>query len=304
LRSLAIVVVVAAVLAGGMGMTGVAAQSSIPGDALYSVKTGIEQTRLSMAGDAGDRALLKMSFAEQRLGEISKLIAEGRFTEVKSSVLDFEADINNAILELSTVSAADPARAGSIALQITSALSRYASTLSDMAAVAPQSVKGEVDRALETTHLASSLDMSSGADSLNANEDVSNGNGSDDSLNANEDISNGNGSDDSLNANEDLSNGNGSDDSLNANEDLSNGNGTYPGYGTGADDNTNSTDVSNGNGADDNTNSVDISNGNGGVDDNSNTNVNTNTNSGSGGSNSNSNSNDSSGSGKGKGKDK
>ena len=71
LRNIIIIAVIALLLLGGIGITGVAAQSAIPGDALYSVKTSIEQTRLSLAKDAGDRAQMKLSFAEQRLEEIS-----------------------------------------------------------------------------------------------------------------------------------------------------------------------------------------------------------------------------------------
>ncbi len=76
-RSIIIIAVIALLLLGGIGITGAAAQSAIPGDALYSVKTSIEQTRLTLAKDAGDRAELKLSFAEQRLEEISVLI-QGR----------------------------------------------------------------------------------------------------------------------------------------------------------------------------------------------------------------------------------
>jgi len=44
LRNFLILAVIALLLFGGIGITGAAAQSSIPGDALYSVKTSIEQT--------------------------------------------------------------------------------------------------------------------------------------------------------------------------------------------------------------------------------------------------------------------
>ncbi len=142
-----------------IGFTGAAAQSAIPGDALYPVKTTIEQSRLSLAADAGERAQLKMQFAEQRLGEIEALIQEGRFTEIHAAVLAFESSIHSAILELGTISQTDPTRSAQLAMEITSALTRYAQTLSFLAANAPQSVASEVQRALETTQIASGLEM-------------------------------------------------------------------------------------------------------------------------------------------------
>ena len=41
----------------GIGVTSAAAKSAIPGDALYQLKTTVEQTRLTLARDAGDRAV-------------------------------------------------------------------------------------------------------------------------------------------------------------------------------------------------------------------------------------------------------
>jgi hypothetical protein len=125
------------------------------------VKSTIEQTRLSLAADAGERAELKLSFAEQRLNEIQVLISEGRYGEVAPAVLEFEADLNSAILELETIARLDPARGSRIALEITSALSRFAQSLTTMTASAPESVQSEVARALDTTGIAGSLDLPS-----------------------------------------------------------------------------------------------------------------------------------------------
>jgi len=238
------VLAIAVLLFGGIGITGTAAQSAIPGDALYAVKTTIENTRLSLAQDAGDRAQMKLAFAEQRLSEISGLIREGRYREIREAVLAFEANINAAIMELESVSALDPARAAAITHDITSALTRYAQTLSELAVVAPDSIKPEVARALDTTQIASRLGQSAANENANDNGDDS-GN-----VNTNE------------NAN-DNSNDSSSDDSgdINANEDDS-GN-------VNADDNTNVDDIANDNSGDDNSNTDDNGNDNS-VDNNSN----------------------------------
>ena len=232
---------------------GAAAQSAIPGDALYPVKTGLEQTRLSLARDAGVRAEMKMEFAEQRLTEIQKLIEEGRYQEVNDAVLAFESEINSAILELGTLAEVDPTRAAAIAKVITSALTRYAQALSLLAASAPDSVRSEVARALDTTQVAGGLPLVPPASNSNDNDNGvdDNGNGDDDSGNANsndngvDDNGNDNGNDDNANDNgaDDNGNDNGTDDNGNdnANDNSANGNDDNSND-DGDDDNANSND--------------------------------------------------------------
>ena len=308
------------VLFGSIGITSAAAQSSIPGDALYPVKTTIERTRLSLAQDAGMRAQMKMDFAQERLKEIDALIKEGRFREVNDVVLEFEANINSALMELEILSKVDPARAGDLALKITETLSRYAKTLSALLESVPEDVRAEVSRALDTTRVVGAMEMPAGNENANSNgndddsngngdDSNANGNGNDDDSNTNGDDSNanGNGNDDDSNGNGDDSNANGNDDDSNTNGDDSNANGNDDDSNTNGDD-SNAND--NGNDDDSNTNGDDSNSNDGdsGSDD-SNTNSNTN-----GGDDANSNADDSGGSdnngngsgdggGSGKGKD-
>jgi uncharacterized membrane protein YgcG len=283
-RIAALVVVVAVLLIGGVSMTRAAAQTAIPGDALYPVKTTIEQTRLSLAQDAGDRAQMKMGFAELRLDEIAALIDEGRYHLVNEAVLSFEADINSAILELATIAQVDPARAARIALEITAALTRYAQTLSVMAASAPEGVQSEVARALDTTKIAAGLQLPAAGvgvdDNSNGNENEANGedgnansNGDDGSSNSNDSAignDNGDAGNDNSNANGNL-NGNANDDDggangndvgndVNGNDDNSNGNAN----GGASNDNGNGDD-DNGNDGNSNSNDSAIGNDNGGA---------------------------------------
>jgi hypothetical protein len=265
LKSAALFIVLAALLFGGAGITAVTARSAIPGDALYAVKTTLEQTRLSLAQDAGDRAQLKMGFAQRRLDEIAALIEEGRYRDISEAVLDFEADIHSAIVELETVSRADPARAARIALEITEALTRYAKTLSIMAASVPENVRPEVARALDTTQIAGGLDLPTGEEEPNGNQNTNDRAGEDnenDNANANDsdDEQNGNGiaNGDDQNGIDGVENGNTNDDDQtgNTNDDDQGGSGSG---------NTNSDDqVGNGSG---NTNDDRGGNGNGNTND-------------------------------------
>ena len=235
LRPLIIVAVIAVLLFGGIGATNAAAQSAIPGDALYSVKTYIEQTQLNLSQNAGNRAQLKIAFAQKRLDEISTLIREGRYREIKPTVLSFEAAINGALLELETVAKTDPARVTLLTTEITSALTQYAQILTTLATTVPETIQPEINRALDSALLAGSLEMPAG--NSNDNDNGNDDNGNDD--NGNDD----NGNDD--NGNDD----NGNDD--NGNDD--NGNDDNGNDDNGNDDgNENDDDDDNGNDSNDN----------------------------------------------------
>jgi hypothetical protein len=113
------------ILFGGSAMTALAAQSALPGDTLYPLKITLEQTRLSLARSAVDRAELQMEFAQRRLVEIEGLIAEGRYRNIVSATQEFESYINNALIEADRISVSDPAQAADLLREITDALSRY-----------------------------------------------------------------------------------------------------------------------------------------------------------------------------------
>ncbi|RPI81527.1 MAG: hypothetical protein EHM41_20455 [Chloroflexi bacterium] len=293
IRTIILIAAIAVLFLGAISITSVAAQSSIPGDALYPVKSTIEQTRLSFSRDAGVRAQLRMSYAEQRLDEIASLIEEGRFREVGRAVLAFEADINSAILELENLSETDPLRAPQIAREITSALTRYAQILSVMAANAPDAVKQEVTRALDTTQIAGSLELPVQGVPTTGNENA-NGNGNEntsvDNGNANSNQNTNNDDNGNLNTNINT-NQNTNDDNGNFNANINTNQNINDDNGNGDAENFNSNTNTNLN-TNQNTNNA-LGNDNG-DDSNSNTNTNQNTNDDSGNGNGNSNSNDNS----------
>ena len=205
MKVLVFVSLIAVLLLGSVGATSVAAKSAIPGDALYSLKTTVEQTQLKLSKDAANRAQLKISFAEERLEEISKLVEEGRYLEIQETVLAFESAINGALFELESVTKTDPTRAAQLATEITNALSKYAVVLTSLASSVPEVIQAEVNRALDSALLAGSLDMSSDDndnDDMNSNDDDD-----DDDMNSNDD------DDDDMNSNDD------DDDDMNNNDD-------------------------------------------------------------------------------------
>lgn len=62
-------------LFGGSLFSVSAAEQSLPGDFLYSVKLATEQARLAMAKDSKDKVKLKTEFTERRVDEMKKVIA-------------------------------------------------------------------------------------------------------------------------------------------------------------------------------------------------------------------------------------
>ena len=155
--TLAVFIAVFVLVFGGASATAYAAQSSLPGDALYPVKTGLEQTQVRLSSDAADQAELQLEFAQRRLQEIAALIDEGRFNDIETATGEFEYHLQQAIDALQFVAVGDPARAEDLAAKITSALSSYASTLSGMMANVPEAVIPAFERAFLASQPAGSV---------------------------------------------------------------------------------------------------------------------------------------------------
>ena len=142
---------------GGVSATAYASQFSLPGDALYPVKTSLEQTQLGLSLNAARQAELQLEFAQRRLDEVAALIEEGRYNDIETATSEFEYHIQQAIDTLELVAAGDPARAEELAAKIASALSSYASTLSGMMANVPEAVKPAFERAMNVFQPAGSV---------------------------------------------------------------------------------------------------------------------------------------------------
>ena len=273
----------------GTTMTAAAAQDALPGDALYAVKTSVEDLRLGMSWDTAAEAEQSLLLADQRLQEINELLAQNRFEDVAVGVERFQHHLSDALDALETLQKSDPAAAQQLASLIASHLGQQSDFIGQILVNNPNFDLSALQASLTTG--SSQLD-----DNANSNDDSSNDNSDDDNVNSNDDdSSNDNSDDDNVNSNDDdSSNDNSDDDNVNSNDnDSSNDNSD--------DDNANSNDDDNGNDNSDddnaNSNDDDSSNDNSG-DDNVNSNDDDNSNDNSGDDNVNSNddsSNDSSG---------
>jgi hypothetical protein len=192
-----VALVIALFLFSGAGITAYAAQSALPGDALYTIKTSIEQTQVRLAADAAKIAELHLEFAERRLEEISGLIIEGRYGDIDRATQEFEYHVQQALTAMQTVAAGDPLRAQALAVRVTAALTEYARSLSSMMINVPEDSRASIQRALDTSQGAGSMTPGEFSENENAaineniNDDSGNTNGNDnDQSNQNSGIGN------------------------------------------------------------------------------------------------------------------
>jgi hypothetical protein len=158
LTAIMLLIVAIAFLFGGSAITAMASQSALPGDALYPVKMTIEQTQLTLARSAAVRAQLQLEFAERRLAEIEALVAEGRYQQVSTATVEYEAFIRNALADIDLISQVDPSQATQLMLQISQSLARYARTLTVMMGNVPEPVRAELMRSIEAVQGVSGED--------------------------------------------------------------------------------------------------------------------------------------------------
>ena len=146
--TVAAILLVVVVLFGGASATAYASQSALPGDALYPVKTSLEQTQITLANDANNQAQLHLDFAQRRLNEIKELLSQGRTNDVEFASSEFEHYIQEAMQAAQIVQAADPVRGAELNKLVSQALLDYAGALKSVLVSAPAVVKPVVEKAL------------------------------------------------------------------------------------------------------------------------------------------------------------
>ena len=146
--TLVAILFVVVIIFGGASATAYAAQSALPGDALYPVKTSLEQTQISLANDAYNQAQLNLEFAQRRLNEIKELLSQGRTNDIDFASSEFEFYIQEAMMASQLVQSTDPERGAELNSLVSQALLEYASALRTVLMNAPDSVKPVVERAL------------------------------------------------------------------------------------------------------------------------------------------------------------
>lgn len=109
-----------------------AAEGALPGDALYSVKTKInESVKVALATDTEAKASVQMELAERRIEEAAALAAENRLdAETQQSLaVAFEAHAQNATQEVATIDETDASAAAEITSRFETRLAAHEEVL-------------------------------------------------------------------------------------------------------------------------------------------------------------------------------
>jgi len=222
-KSFITIALVLAILFAGTTMTAYASQGSLPGDALYGVKTSLEEIQVSTVWDSSGEAEKSIEFAERRVEEITELVSLSRYDDIPIGVARFEQHLQDALDALSVVAQNDPDLAQQLALILTHLLDEQYQTIAALLESYPEANLAVLEDAL--TAVSTGIDDAGSAivgedDNDNSNEnDNANENGADDS-NENDDANendddNGNDNDD---ANENDDDGSNENDDANEND--------------------------------------------------------------------------------------
>jgi outer membrane biosynthesis protein TonB len=131
-----------------LGMTGVvrASAASLPGDGLYPLKRGLEETRLTLTLDASGDAQLLSEYSDERLREIEALSAAGRIEDIDAAVETYVATIDR-LVEASQDITSSEGSAYSEAVQ--EKLGHHIEVLQGVQAKVPPQAQAAIQRAID-----------------------------------------------------------------------------------------------------------------------------------------------------------
>jgi hypothetical protein len=142
----------------GMATTAYAAQSALPGDSLFVVKTGLEQTRIALTRSAIEKARLNIQFADSRLDEMLQLAEQGRYQDLDVAVAAFQTSTTRAMDALGEISiATSPVQAREMTTLVAGVLTRQSLAMSKVVASLPETVRPAMQDALATVDTNSQL---------------------------------------------------------------------------------------------------------------------------------------------------
>lgn len=144
-RALIVLVLTVGFILGGGGVMVAAAQTALPGDALYPIKTTDESLQLALSPDAGNKTALYLAFSQNRIKEIQALVAQQRFAQVPQTAEAFETDINQAIQQLAATGHENAARAATLAPQLAQALDQDTHVLMTVQGSLPEALKRNLE---------------------------------------------------------------------------------------------------------------------------------------------------------------
>ncbi|MCL4459443.1 MAG: DUF5667 domain-containing protein [Chloroflexi bacterium] len=145
-----IVAIILAITVMASGGTAVAAQGSLPGDPLYTVKTSLEQLQLGLAPSAEAKAQVYEELAAKRLSELAKSIQLGRSEAAGDLAEQYRRNVDKAVGLL----VEDEAEGKDVTVplaRLQENLARQQSALARVMESAPAEARSSLERARETS---------------------------------------------------------------------------------------------------------------------------------------------------------
>lgn len=145
-----VAVIVAVVLAfSSVGGTAYAAQDSLPGDALYPVKLGVERITMMLRGDDVVRAERTLNFADKRVREMVTLMEKERPQDLNLTVEKYCYTLNMSLAGMEEVVGKGGPHAGDIAALVADTMTQHLSVLNGLYDIVPDEAKPAIQRAMQ-----------------------------------------------------------------------------------------------------------------------------------------------------------
>ncbi len=128
-----------------------AAQTWLPGDPTYFLKSAQEDLALGLATTPFRKASLHSEYANRRLLEAQALAFEGRYEQLPSTVADFSSHVEAALDETIQAAQDDPERGFILATRLKQVLDGQRELVALLASATPRSGSGEFGRVLQVS---------------------------------------------------------------------------------------------------------------------------------------------------------
>jgi hypothetical protein len=148
MKRTAIILVIVVALS-GLGGTVYAAQDSLPGDTLYSVKLGIEDATMMLGGDDVARAERALNFATKRVREMLTLTERERLADLEFAADKYCCAMNMSQVRMELALGNGGSLAGNITARVAQAAAEHLPELDGVYNVTPDEAKPAMTRAME-----------------------------------------------------------------------------------------------------------------------------------------------------------
>jgi hypothetical protein len=153
LATVTVAVLIAVVLLAGGG-TVYAATGALPGDALYPLKTTVEDVRLAVSLSGARDAELRLTFAARRLEEAATLLEKNRPEDVGQALANYTVQIESALASFQEDSPLLPDEQAALANQMAVDLARHRARLTALLNQVPGAARPAVELAVATSGAA------------------------------------------------------------------------------------------------------------------------------------------------------